>query len=109
MASDPGGVRALLPAQARQGPVGPLSTSPPTIGLTATTGAVEASIASRIAPIARIGPIEMIGFEGPMMIARAAPSASSGAGRGGGGGGALEADVVDRERRRRARSGTPAA
>ena len=37
--------------------VGPFSTSPPTIGLTATTGALAAASASRIPGTARIGPI----------------------------------------------------
>src|SRR5204863_325567 len=38
--------------------VGPLSTSPPTIGLTASTGAGARAIASRIPGSARMGAIE---------------------------------------------------
>ena len=59
--------------------VGPFRTSPPTIGLTATTGASVASSASRIPGTARIGAIDASGFDGPITIARApaiAPSAS---------------------------------
>ena len=51
--------------------VGPLSTSPPTIGLTATTGAAAASERVVDAGTASIGAIEAIGLEGPMTIARA--------------------------------------
>ena len=58
-------------------PVGPLSTSPPTSGETATTGAGEATSASRRPGTASIGPIEITGFDGPITIARADASASS--------------------------------
>src|ERR1700712_1781377 len=51
--------------------VGPLTARPPTNGLTATTGAWVACRASVMPGTARIGPIEMIGFEGPMRIASA--------------------------------------
>ena len=60
--------------------VGPLTTSPATNGLTATTGASAPAIASRIPGTARIGPIEITGFEGPMTIASAAASAASASG-----------------------------
>ena len=46
--------------------VGPLTARPATNGLTATTGAPAAAIASRIPGTARIGPIEITGFEGPI-------------------------------------------
>jgi hypothetical protein len=49
--------------------VGPLSTSPPTIGLTAMTGAGEATIASWMPGTARIGAIDASGFDGPITIA----------------------------------------
>ena len=57
--------------------VGPLSTSPPTSGETATTGAGAAASASRSPGTASIGPIEITGFDGPITIARADASASS--------------------------------
>ena len=57
--------------------VGPLSTSPPTIGLTATTGAGAAISASRMPGTARIGAIETSGLEGPITIARAPAIAAS--------------------------------
>src|SRR5918995_387483 len=56
--------------------VGPLTTRPATNGLTATTGAADAAIASRSAEIARIGPIEITGFDGPITIASAGPIAA---------------------------------
>ena len=51
--------------------VGPFSTSPPTIGLTATTGAVAPASASWIPGTARIGAIEASGLDGPITIALA--------------------------------------
>ena len=57
--------------------VGPLSTSPPTSGLTATTGAELAISAARSSSIASIGPIEITGLEGPITIALACLIASS--------------------------------
>jgi len=57
--------------------VGPLSTSPPTIGLTATTGAFEATSASRMPGTARIGAIEARGLDGPITIALARAIAAS--------------------------------
>ena len=51
--------------------VGPLTARPPTSGLTATTGAGAAAIASRIPGTARIGPIEITGFEGPTITTSA--------------------------------------
>ena len=51
--------------------VGPLSTAPRTSGETATTGASVARSASAIPPTARIGPIEITGFDGPIRTARA--------------------------------------
>ncbi len=56
--------------------VGPLTALPATNGLTATTGAPDAAIASRIPGTERIGPIEITGFDGPTTIASAAASAS---------------------------------
>src|ERR1700730_16678009 len=63
--------------------VGPFSTSPPTIGLTAITGASAASSASWIPGTARIGAIETSGFDGPITITRAAAIAASTAALGG--------------------------
>ena len=51
--------------------VGPLTARPPTSGLTATTGPGAAAIASRIPGTARIGPIEITGFEGPTITTSA--------------------------------------
>ena len=51
--------------------VGPLTTWPATKGLTATTGAPEAAIASRMPGTARIGPMLITGLEGPITIASA--------------------------------------
>ena len=62
--------------------VGPLTTSPPTSGLTATTGAALPAIAVRSGSIARIGPIEITGLDGPITIARAFAIASSTSGWG---------------------------
>ena len=70
------------PAHCMKAAVGPLSTAPPTNGLTATTGAGLSRIASRMPSSARIGPIETIGFDGPITIARAWASASSTSGVG---------------------------
>src|SRR5580693_4560563 len=57
--------------------VGPLTTAPATSGLTATTGAGLSLIAVLMPGTARIGPIEMTGFDGPITIARAMASAVS--------------------------------
>ena len=57
--------------------VGPLSTAPPTMGETARTGAGASMSASQRPGSSRIGPIEITGFDGPMMIARALAIASS--------------------------------
>ena len=51
--------------------VGPFRTSPPTIGLTATTGAAAATSASWMPGTARIGAIEASGLDGPITIASA--------------------------------------
>ena len=59
------------PVHAMNASVGPLSTCPPTSGETATTGAGQPRSASRIPGTARIGPIEMTGFDGPTITARA--------------------------------------
>jgi hypothetical protein len=59
--------------------VGPLTTSPPTMGETATTGAAVARSASAIPGTSRIGRIEMTGFDGPMTTARAVAIAWSAA------------------------------
>ena len=69
--------RPRWPAHSRHAAVGPFSTRPATSGLTATTGAGLATIASRTPGTARIGPIEMTGFDGPITIARARSIASS--------------------------------
>ena len=57
--------------------VGPFSTSPPTIGLTATTGASAARSASWMPGTARIGAIEASGLDGPITIALARAIAAS--------------------------------
>lgn len=49
--------------------VGPLTTSPSTSGLTATIAAGLSFSADLSSGIARMGPIETIGLEGPMTIA----------------------------------------
>ena len=61
------------------GSVGPLTIAPPTTGETATTGAGAARSASARPGTARIGRIEITGFDGPTTIARAAAIASSAA------------------------------
>ena len=66
-----------MPACSQNGSVGPLIERPPTNGLTATTGAGAARSASRIPGRARIGPIEITGFEGPITIASASAIAWS--------------------------------
>ena len=63
------------PAPPRNASVGPLSTSPPTTGLTATTGARTSASARRSR--SRIGPIEITGLLGPTITARACASAAS--------------------------------
>ena len=68
--------RSGNPAISRTLSVGPFSTSPSTNGLTATTGARASFSASVIPGTARIGPIEMTGFDGPITIASAAAIAS---------------------------------
>ena len=60
-----------MPACSQNATVGPFNERPPTNGLTATTGAGAARSASRIPGSARIGPIEMTGFDGPITIASA--------------------------------------
>src|SRR3954471_7397309 len=63
------------------GSVGPLTIAPATTGDTPTPGAAAARIAAAIPGTARIGRIEMTGFDGPTTIARAeaiAASASAG-------------------------------
>ena len=64
-------------------PAGPDTASPPTMGLTAIVAARVASSASTRPGTARIGPIDVIGFDGHTMTASAAAIASStpGAGR----------------------------
>ena len=64
-------------AQSMNALVGPLSTWPPTIGDTATTGAGATRSASAIPATLRIGRTDTIGFDGPMTIARAPAMASS--------------------------------
>ena len=60
------------PANAMNAAVGPFSTSPPTIGLTATTGRARPRAAPRACPARRgSGAIEASGFDGPITIARA--------------------------------------
>src|SRR5215210_1681409 len=61
------------------GSVGPFTTAPPTTGDTPTTGAGAARSASARPGTARIGRIEMTGFDGPTTIARADAIASSAA------------------------------
>ena len=66
-----------MPACSQNASVGPFTDLPPTNGLTATTGAGAARSASRIPGSARIGPIEMTGFDGPITIASASAIAWS--------------------------------
>src|SRR4051812_48836270 len=61
------------------GSVGPLTIAPPTTGDTPTSGAGDARSAGAIPGTARIGRIEITGFDGPTTIARAAAIASSAA------------------------------
>ena len=61
---------------------GALDRRPPTKGLTATTGALASVSASRIPGRARIGPIEAIGFEGPITIVSASRMTASASGVG---------------------------
>src|SRR5207248_5667612 len=70
------------PAHCRNGSVGPLITAPATSGLTATTAEDDVAKAARRPGRARIGPIEMIGFDGPIRIARACSIASIASGVG---------------------------
>ena len=64
--------------------VGPFTTSPGDVGADGDHGrASEAAIASRMPGIARIGPIEITGLEGPIRIASAlagSPARASGVG-----------------------------
>jgi len=62
---------------------GPLTAAPPTIGLTATTGAAVARSASTMPGTARIGPTEVTGFDGQTTMTSAAriDSTTPGAGR----------------------------
>ena len=62
---------------------GPFTGAPPTIGLIAITRSRRATSASRMPGTARIGPIEITGFDGQITIVSAVRSASStpGAGR----------------------------
>ena len=75
--------------------VGPLIARPATNGLTATTGAGLATTASRIPGTARIGPMLITGFEGPITIV-ARPRAPRLPPRRRGGLDALELDRLDR-------------
>ena len=72
-----------MPACSQNGSVGPLTERPPTNGLTATTGAGAPRSASLMPGRARIGPIEMTGFEGPITIASASATACRTASDGG--------------------------
>ena len=65
------------PAARRNGAVGPLSTSPRTNGLTATTGRGRRPAPRACPATARIGPIEMTGLLGPMTTASASAIASA--------------------------------
>src|SRR5258705_12137028 len=56
---EPGSPRVRMSAAA-----GPLTAAPPTIGLTATTGAAVAASASTIPGTARIGPTDVTGLDG---------------------------------------------
>ncbi len=84
------------PSAARNASVGPLTARPPTSGLTAITGASAAAIASRIPGTARIGPIEITGFEGPMTIVRRGGDRREDLGRRGRGRDPVELDALDR-------------
>ena len=85
-----------MPACSQNAAVGPLSTSPPTKGLTATTGAEVATSASCIPGSARIGPMEITGFEGPITTASAEAIASSTSGVGPDGRHGGQVHVLDR-------------
>ena len=82
MAATPAG-EASCPSDSSIAAAGPRSALPATIGLTATQVAVRAASCSRTAGTARIGAIEISGFDGAITIARASRSASvtPGAGR----------------------------
>ena len=80
--------------------VGPLSTAPCTSGETATTGASVARSASAIPPTARIGPIEITGFDGPITTALALAIASSTSGDGVAGPAPEHLDALHRPRAR---------
>src|SRR3954470_10942267 len=64
-------------------PAGPLTGAPPMIGLTPTTEAFVARRASAMPGTARIGPIEVTGFDGQitMGLVSAIDATTSGAGR----------------------------
>ena len=77
---------------------GPLSATPPTMPLTAMTGTPRdraSAIARRHPGTARIGPIETIGFDGPMTMTSAAASAASTSAVGLGASIAVVADLAD--------------
>src|SRR4030095_11123065 len=64
------------PRAGRGAPAGPLTAAPPTIGLTATTGARVERSASTIPGTARIGPTDVTGLDGHKATTSAARSAS---------------------------------
>ncbi len=76
--------------------VGPLIARPATNGLTATTGAGESAIASRMPGTARIGPIEITGLEGPITIRSDLRKRCEDFGRRACVGQALDLDALDR-------------
>ena len=93
-----------MPACAQNSSVGPLTARPPTNGLTATTGAVRPATASRMPGSARIGPIEITGFDGPITIASASASAASTSGVGRARSMPAQLHALDRARALRRRS-----
>src|SRR5213593_2583907 len=63
-------------------PAGPLTGASPTIGLTPMTGALVASSASTSPGTARMGPIDVTGFDGQTTTTSAPASASTTPGAG---------------------------
>ena len=85
-----------MPSGAMRRSAGPFTGAPPTMGLTAITRSRRATSASRTPGTARIGPIEITGFDGQITMVSAVRSASSTPGRRMRVLGAVEADRHDR-------------
>ena len=80
-----------MPSGAISRSAGPFTGAPPTIGLTATTRSRRATSTSRTPGTARIGPIEITGFDGQITIVSARVERLEHARRGPGALGAVEA------------------